>query len=117
MPQGRGARNLRAALRLWHANSLSDLRREDRRKKFNEFSTGCLMRSRVQTHNSIAFVLGALSAAIVLAGCAQMSRPGLSSGTPSLEEPSTLYSLASSSARTTSIYEKSTISFALDRID
>jgi subtilisin family serine protease len=74
------------------------------------------MRSRNQTHNGIAFALGAVSAAIVLAGCAQMSRPALSSGAPSLEEPSTLY-LASSSARPVSIYENSTISFALDRID
>src|SRR4051812_29639544 len=74
------------------------------------------MRSRVSTHNSIAFGIGALSAAVVLAGCAHVSQPGLSSASLSLAEPS-LYSLASSSARSTSIYESTTISFALDRID
>jgi subtilisin family serine protease len=48
-----------------------------------------------------------------------VSRPGLlASTTPSLDETSSsIYSLASSSARSTMIYSTSTISFALDRID
>jgi subtilisin family serine protease len=75
------------------------------------------MRLRVLTHNSISFGLGAFAAAVVLAGCAHVSRPGLASTTPSLDESSSIYSLASSSARSTAIYSSSTISFALDRID
>ncbi|HXT16742.1 MAG TPA: S8 family peptidase [Gemmatimonadaceae bacterium] len=75
------------------------------------------MRLRVLTHNSISFGLGALSAAAILAGCAHVSRPGLASTTPSLDESSSIYSLASSSARPAIVYSTSTISFALDRID
>jgi len=82
------------------------------------------MRVRVLTHNGIAFGLGMMTALGVLAGCAQMSRPGLASTTPSLADSaknemtgSSMYSLASSSARSTAIYSSSTISFALDRID
>jgi subtilisin family serine protease len=59
----------------------------------------------------------AIGAAVVLVGCAQMSQPGLASTTPSLAGSSTLYSLASSSARSWTIYTTRTISFALDRID
>jgi subtilisin family serine protease len=78
------------------------------------------MRSRVSTHNGIAFCLGAFSTAAVLAGCAHVSQPGLASmtdATSSLAESSSIYRLASSSARPTITYESRTISFALDRID
>jgi len=82
------------------------------------------MRFRVLTQHSVAFGLGAMSAVGVLAGCAQVSRPGLASATPSLADAGTresssgsIYSLASSSVRPTTIYSSSTISFALDRID
>src|SRR5438270_7022464 len=75
------------------------------------------MRSRVSTNHSIAFSVGAISAALVLAGCAHVSQPGVTSATQALPEMSSMYSLASSSVRPTSIYETTTISFALDRID
>lgn len=82
------------------------------------------MRVRVSTHTTVAFGLGIMSALGVLAGCAQVSRPGLASTTPSFADSgpsgatnSSIYSLASSSARSTMIYSSSTISFALDRID
>jgi aqualysin 1 len=74
------------------------------------------MRSRVTTHNSVAFAIGAFSAAVILAGCAHVSQPGMASAVP-LAESSSLYRLASSSARATSIYSSKTISLALDRID
>lgn len=75
------------------------------------------MRSRVLTHNSMAFCLGALCTGLVLAGCAHVSQPGLASAPSSLAESSSIYRLASSSARSTSTYESRTVSFALDRID
>jgi subtilisin family serine protease len=74
------------------------------------------MRSRVSA--TISFCLGALGtgAAIVVGGCAQASRPGLAGVNPPPEE-SSFYRLASSSARSTTIYSSPTVSFALDRID
>lgn len=75
------------------------------------------MRSRVLTHNGIAIGLGILGAGMIVAGCAQVARPGLAKDeTPSVE-PSSIYTLASSSARSSVTYESRTISFALDRID
>src|SRR5690242_16651092 len=75
------------------------------------------MRSRVSA--LISFCLGALGtgAAMVVGGCAQASRPGLASVNPPLEESSSFYRLASSSARSTTVYSSPTVSFALDRID
>lgn len=53
-----------------------------------------------------------------LVSCAHVSQPGLTVGvTTPPAESSSIYRLASSSARSTSIYESRTISFALDRID
>jgi subtilisin family serine protease len=75
------------------------------------------MRSRVSINTGIAFGIGAASMAIVLASCARVSQPGAASATQALPGTSSIYSLASSSARSTSIYESATISFALDRID
>jgi subtilisin family serine protease len=76
------------------------------------------MRSRVLTHNTLAIGLGLLTVGPLVSGCAHVSRPGLTTSTAtSLEESSTLYRLASSSARSTLTYESRTISFALDRID
>ena len=74
---------------------------------------------RYRKSTQISFLAGAAIAgvAVALVGCAQVSRSGLASATPSLAPSSSLYSLASSSARSTTIYESRTISFALDRID
>lgn len=74
------------------------------------------MRSRVSTQTSSALGFTALVAAVVLVGCAQVSKPGMASTTPSLAGTSSFYSVASSSARST-VYTTRTISFALDRID
>ncbi|MDB4877518.1 MAG: peptidase (in) subfamily [Gemmatimonadetes bacterium] len=74
------------------------------------------MRSRVSTHLSFSLGFAATSAVVALLGCAHVSQPGLASRTPSLAESSSLYSLASSSARST-IYSTQTVSLALDRID
>ena len=75
------------------------------------------MRSRVSTRTSTVCDLAVFGVAVVLVGCAQASQPGLASTTPLLAGSSSLYSLASSSARYTTIYTSRTISFALDRID
>lgn len=75
------------------------------------------MRSRVSTRMSFFLGFGAAGAAVVVIGCAHVPQPGMVSGAPPLEETSSLYSLASSSARSTTIYTSRTISFALDRID
>src|SRR3954470_23189327 len=76
------------------------------------------MRSRVLTRNTVALGLGLLTVGPLVSGCAHVSRPGLTTSTAtSLEESSSLYRLASSSARSTLTYESRTISFALDRID
>lgn len=74
---------------------------------------------RCRTSTQISFLAGAAiaAAAVALVGCAQVSQPGLASTTPSLAASSSLYSLASSSARFATIYESHTVSFALDRID
>lgn len=69
----------------------------------------------------MSFLLGSVGtgAVMVAMGCAHVQqRPGMASGdVSSLEESSSLYSLASSSARASMIYTSRTISFALDRID
>lgn len=75
------------------------------------------MRSRVLTHNGTAFALGALSAAAIVAGCAHVAQPGLADAPAALADSSSIYRLASSSARSNVTYESRTISFALDRID
>ncbi|HEY9225781.1 MAG TPA: S8 family peptidase [Gemmatimonadaceae bacterium] len=75
------------------------------------------MRSRVSTPTCSRTGLALLGIGAALVGCAQMSQPGLASTTPLLAGSSSLQSLASSSARTTTIYTTRTISFALDRID
>jgi subtilisin family serine protease len=75
------------------------------------------MRFRVSTLISFGFGAVAMATSMIVGGCAQASRPGLANATPVLAESSTLYSLASSSARSTTIYESPTVSFALDRID
>ncbi len=76
------------------------------------------MRSRVLTHSSIAFALGAVGTGVIVAGCAHVAQPGLASvETPPAAESSSIYTLASSSARSTVTYESRTVSFALDRID
>jgi subtilisin family serine protease len=106
-------------VRSWHANFFSDPQRESDIKtttKIKKFLTGCLMRSRAFTHNSIAFALGAVAASVIVAGCAHVAQPALAGKGTSLPESGTIYSLASSSARST-MYESRTISFALDRID
>lgn len=75
------------------------------------------MRARVSTQASFLTVSAAVSATVVLVGCAQVSQPGLASTTPSLAGSSSEYRLVSSSARLSTIYTSRTISFALDRID
>ncbi len=57
------------------------------------------------------------TAVVVLVGCAHVPQPGLASAAPSLEGSRSLYRLASSSARSTTVYSSPTVSFALDRID
>jgi subtilisin family serine protease len=74
------------------------------------------MRSRVSAYLSFCLGLVGTSAVVALVGCAHVSQPGLVSKRPSLVESSSLYSLASSSARST-IYSTQTVSLALDRID
>ena len=75
------------------------------------------MRFRDSTLISFGFGAVAMVTTMIAGGCARASRPGLASATPVLAESSSLYSLASSSARSTTIYEAPTVSFALDRID
>jgi subtilisin family serine protease len=75
------------------------------------------MRFRVSTLISFGFGAVAMATSMIVGGCARASRPGLASATPPLAESSSLYSLASSSARSTTVYESPTVSFALDRID
>jgi subtilisin family serine protease len=55
---------------------------------------------------------------VALTGCARISDLAVSSKAPASLETNTLYSLASSGVRsTTTVYEATTVSFALDRID
>jgi len=75
------------------------------------------MRPVVSTQVSFMLGVAASGAMMMLNGCARMSQPGLASAAPSLAESSSLYSLASSSARSTTVYSSRTVSFALDRID
>jgi subtilisin family serine protease len=75
------------------------------------------MRSRISLLTTLSFALGALGAGVVLVGCAQVSRTGLTSDAAPTNDVRSIYTLASSSARSTSVYETHTISFALDRID
>src|SRR5215211_7792817 len=75
------------------------------------------MPSRLSTQ--IVFFIGVAGASVVgvLGGCTHMSQQGLASALPSLDEPSNFYRLASSGARSMTVYETRTVSFALDRID
>jgi len=75
------------------------------------------MRSRISAR--IGFSLGLAAAGIVgvLGGCAQLSRPHLMESKAPVDESGSLYRLASSSARSVTVYEARTVSFALDRID
>jgi subtilisin family serine protease len=62
--------------------------------------------------------LAGVGSVVAFVGCAHMSEIAASSKAPQASEHNTLYSLASSSVRSTStIYEATTVSFALDRID
>jgi subtilisin family serine protease len=76
------------------------------------------MRYRVSTSISASIATIAVVAALV--GCARVSRTGLVTTIPAVslvaEEPSSLYSLASSSVPST-VHESHTLSLALDRID
>jgi subtilisin family serine protease len=76
------------------------------------------MRSRVSLHQSFCAGIAALGTALVLLGCAHVSRPSTagSAGAAAPNETSSMYRLASSSVRS-SIYTSQTVSFALDRID
>jgi len=75
------------------------------------------MRSRISIH--VGFYLGFAGASIVgvLGGCARLSRPRLVDARPPVVESGSLYRLASSSARSVTVYEARTVSLALDRID
>src|SRR6476660_8625126 len=76
------------------------------------------MRSRISLQTSTLTALAVIGVTVVLVGCAQISQqPGLASTTPSLAGSSSFYTLASSSARSATVYTSRTISFALDRID
>jgi subtilisin family serine protease len=75
------------------------------------------MRSHVLTRNTVALGLGALGVGLLVSACAHVARPGLTSTATSLDHSSSIYRLASSSARSTLTYESRTLSFALDRID
>src|SRR5262245_60318853 len=72
------------------------------------------MRYRVPT--SIRFSVAIIGIVAAVVGCARVSQTGLTHTVPLADPSSSLYSLASSSARPT-IIESQTISFALDRID
>jgi len=76
------------------------------------------MRSRASIH--VGFYLTFAGACIIgtLGGCAQLSRPRVVDVEPPHAAASgSLYHLASSSARSVTVYEARTVSFALDRID
>ncbi|HET7373442.1 MAG TPA: S8 family peptidase [Gemmatimonadaceae bacterium] len=75
------------------------------------------MRFRTSTLISFGFGAVAMTTSMIVGGCARASRPGLASAAPAFAETGSLYRLASSSARSTTIYESPTVSFALDRID
>jgi subtilisin family serine protease len=75
------------------------------------------MRSGISIHIGFRLGLAASSIAGVLGGCAQLSRPRLVDAKPPVTESGSLYRLASSSARSVTVYEARTVSFALDRID
>jgi subtilisin family serine protease len=74
------------------------------------------MRSRASTQ--ITFCLGFAGASVagILGGCARLPQTGLAS-TPALAQSGSVYRLASSGVRPTTVYETRTVSFALDRID
>ncbi len=75
------------------------------------------MRLRVSTPNSLALNMGATSALLALTSCAYVPQSTTVSTVPPHSPSSSIYALASSSVRSTSVYESRTISFALDRID
>ena len=73
------------------------------------------MRARVSKYQTVAVRLAGAGVACICAGCAHIDRTTQRLAPPVVDEGS-LYSLASSSVRST-IYEAPTVSFALDRID
>src|ERR1700742_33429 len=81
------------------------------------YSTCCPMRLRVSTPNSRALNIGAASALLALTSCAYVPQSTTVSTAPPRPQSSSIYALASSSVRSTSVYESRTVSFALDRID
>jgi subtilisin family serine protease len=74
------------------------------------------MRSRITGHLSLTVAVATSAAVVTALGCAHVSRPALADNAPAVAETSSMYSLASSSVRST-IYSSQTVSFALDRID
>jgi subtilisin family serine protease len=63
----------------------------------------------------IQLIAAAIGLAAAVVGCAEVSRTGMADIEPTRHE--TIYSLASSSTRSTAIFATHTVSFALDRID
>ncbi len=74
------------------------------------------MRSRITAPLSLCAGIATGAVVIAALGCAHVSRVGLAANSPSVAQTSSMYSLASSGARST-IYSSQTVSFALDRID
>jgi subtilisin family serine protease len=76
------------------------------------------MRSRVLTRNTVVLGLGLLTVGPLVSACTHEARPALTStASTEKQQSSSIYRLASSSARSTMTYESRTVSFALDRID
>ena len=75
------------------------------------------MRSRVSVHIGFYLALAGAGVIGILGGCAHLSRPRLVDEKPAVADSHSLYRLASSSARSVTVYEARTVSFALDRID
>jgi len=66
----------------------------------------------------VSYVLAGVGSVFALTSCARISDLAESSKAPAALEKNTFYSLASSSVRSTAtVYEATTVSFALDRID
>ena len=75
------------------------------------------MRSRVLTRNTVALGLGLSTVGPLVSACTHVARPDLASTASTQNQSGSIYRLASSSARSTMMYESRTLSFALDRID
>ena len=74
------------------------------------------MRARVSNQKTVAVRLAGAGVACICAGCAHIADSATQRLAPPVVDAGSLYSLASSSVRST-IYEAPTVSFALDRID